>query len=194
VELKEVIKYRRSIRKFSDRKIDRADLLAILEAARLAPSAQNSQPWHFIVVQDEKMIREIANCVPVGFVRINSWMEKAAAIIVCCSKPKIFTHRLAKIFIKDLHLIDLAITIENMVLMATDLGIGSCWVGWFSEKKVKKLLRIPGSYDVGMLLPLGYPEGESNEVGLGGVPPRKRKPIEEIVSYEIFGNKKQAHI
>lgn len=190
MELKEVIKYRRSIRKFSDRKIDRADLLVILEAARLAPSAQNSQPWHFIVVQDEKMIREIANCVPVGFVRINSWMEKAAAIIVCCSKPKVFAHRLARIFVRDLHLIDLAITIENMVLMATDLGIGSCWVGWFSEKKVKKLLRIPDGYDVGMLLPLGYPENESNEMGLGGVPPRARKHLEKIVSYEIFGNKK----
>ncbi|MCL5985870.1 MAG: nitroreductase family protein [Actinobacteria bacterium] len=187
--MKEVIKYRRSIRKFSDRKIDQADLFAILEAARLAPSAQNSQPWHFIVVQDEKMIREIANCVPVGFVRLNSWMGKAAAIIVCCSKPKIFTHRMAKIFVRDLHLIDLTIAIENMVLAATDLGIGSCWVGWFSEKKVKKLLEIPGGYDVGMLLPLGYPERESNEVGLGGVPPRKRKLLEEIFSYEIFGKK-----
>jgi len=194
MELKDVIKYRRSIRKFSDKKIDRIDLISILEAARLAPSAQNSQPWYFIVVQDEKMIKEIANCVPLGLIHINSWMEKAAAIIVCCSKPKIFTHRLAKIFIRDLHMIDLAITIENMVLMATDLGIGSCWVGWFSEKKVKKLLRIPDGYDVGILLPLGYPEGKSSEAGLGGIPPRKRKPLEEIVSYEFFYNKKQAHI
>ena len=194
MELKDVIRYRRSIRKFSDRKIDHTDLLEILEAARLAPSAQNSQPWHFIVVQDAKMINEIAKCVPVGFIRINSWMEKAAAIIICCSKPKIFTHRMAKIFVRNLYLIDLAIAIENMVLRAADLGIGSCWVGWFSEKKVKKLIEIPYNYDVGMLLPLGYPEKESNEMGLGGVPPRERKPLEKIVSYEFFGNKKMVHI
>jgi nitroreductase len=180
-----LIGFRRSVRKFSDKPIEKEKLDLILEAGRLAPSSSNSQPWHFIVVKNKEIIKKLVEAVPLG-IRPNLWFANAPVIIVFVAKPHLIEHKLAKILASDYHRIDTAIAIDHMVLMATALGIGSCWVGWFDQKKVRKILNIPKKADVVMLLPLGYPQEQNTEEGMGGIKQRPRKKLEEIVSYDKY--------
>lgn len=187
MELNKVISWRRSVRRFSDRPIARDKLIEILGAARFAPSSSNSQPWHFIIVDDKDKIGTIARAAPPGTRSIISFARNAAAIIVACYKKKI-THRLARIFGHENHLIDIAIATDHLVLRATDLGIGTCWIGWFDEKELQRLLKIPRGYRVAVLVALGYPEGESSAEGIGGIEAKPRKRLVEITSYNTFGD------
>ncbi len=187
MELKRVIAWRRSVRRFQARPIPKEILIEILDAARLAPSSSNSQPWHFIVVDRSDLIERIASSAPIGTRSIISWARDAAAIIVCCYRKRI-THHLAGLFGHDNHLIDLAIATDHLVLRATDLGIGSCWIGWFNESRIRKILAIPRGYRIGVLVALGYPEQPSNEKGIGGIEARPRKPLSEITSYNLFSD------
>jgi len=185
VELSRVIAWRRSIRRFSKRPIEKEEIIEILEAARRAPSSSNSQPWHFIVVDDTKKIGAIVRAAPFGTKSIISFARDAQVLIVCCYKKKI-THHLAQLFGHDNHLIDVAIATDHLVLRATDLGIGSCWIGWFDEKKVKRLLDIPRNFRIAVMVALGYPEGPSTDDGIGGIQARPRKSLSEISSYNSF--------
>lgn len=144
----DVIRERGSVRRYEDRPIPNDELLKILEAAALAQSAANRQPWQFIVVTDPAMKERLVEAA-----RNQSFVSEAAAVIVCLAKPG----ESAKVGPFDSFLVDLAIAVENMALTAWDLGIGSCWIGAFSEEKVKRLLGIPEDLRVVSLLTLGYP-------------------------------------
>lgn len=184
----EIIEKRRSVRDFSDKSIEREKLELILEAARLAPSSCNSQPWKFIVVDDKELLKKVAKAQPTG-TPINKFLVDAAAIVVCVDEPKLVVHKTAGILNRDNQRIDVGIAMEHMVLVAAELGIGSCWIGWFSERQIRKLLDIPRGKTVSVLLALGYPKGEDTADGIGGVKPRPRKDIGEIVSYNSYLNK-----
>lgn len=182
----EAIKWRRSVRHFAPRKIERDTIRQILEAGRLAPSSSNQQAWHFIVIDDEKIIRVIPDQVPAGTGDIISFAREAALIVVGCYARNI-THRIAQLFGHENSLIDIAIAMTQMTLAATGLGVGTCWIGWFSEKRLKKLLRITDQYRIACMLALGYPAEKSTAEGIGGIKPRPRKVLKEIVSYNRFG-------
>jgi len=166
----EVIKKRGSIRRYKDKPIPKDELLKILEAARLAQSAANRQPWQFIVVTDPSKKQMLAEAA-------ENFVSDAAAVIVCLADPEIS----ARVGSFDGFLIDLAIAIENMALTAWDLGIGSCWIGAFDEDGVKELFDVPGNLRVMSLLTLGYPDEKAG--------PKCRKPMREIVHYEKFGRR-----
>jgi nitroreductase len=174
----DTIKQRGSIRKYADKSIANSDLLRIVEAARLAQSAANRQPWQFIIVTDkatkERLMAEAhrADRPPVGHV------GSAAAVIVCLGDPK--TSRPVGPF--EGYLVDLSIAIENMALASWDMGIGSCWIGAFDEDKVKSIMGVPGELRVVSLLTLGYPDEAPK--------PKDRKTLEEIVYYEKYGQKR----
>jgi len=168
----DVIKSRGSVRRYKDRAITEDALMSILEAARLAQSANNGQPWQFIVVTDQVMKRRLVDAAD-G----QDFVGKAAAVIICLAKPEA-SFRVGPF---EGFLIDLSIAIENMVLTAWDLGVGSCWIGAFSENEVKKLLGVPQNLRVVSLLTLGYPD---ERIG-----PKYRKPLSEIVHYEKYGRK-----
>lgn len=166
----DVIKNRDSIRKYKDKSMPKDELSKILEAARLAQSAANRQPWQFIVVTDPLMKQRLVEAAD-----SRSFVGKAAAVLICLADSK----RSAKVGLFEGFLIDLAIATENMALTAWDLGIGSCWIGAFDEEKVKELLDVPGNFRVASLLTLGYPDEKPRA--------KHRKPLSEIVYYEKYG-------
>jgi nitroreductase len=177
----EIIKERYSVRKYADKPIEEEKLNLILEAARLAPSASNSQPWHFYVVKDKEKINALSQKMPLGTnLVLNSFIAQAPVVIVATAGPGSLLTRIASYIVnKKWYYIDVAIALEHMVLTAWELGIGSCWIGWFDEKKIKKLLDIPKEEEVIDMLTLGYPKE-------GRLPfPKHRNKIEEIVKYVV---------
>lgn len=168
----EAIRSRRSIRSYEPTPIPRDKLEKILEAARLAPSAGNIQPWHFIVVTDSEKRRKLAKAPFAGF------LKEAPVVIVGCgnqkASPKWF-------------MIDVAIAMQNMVLAATAEGLGTCWVGSFNENDVIEMLKIPDDYRVVALLALGYPHKKLDIQSKILHSIRRRKKLEEIVSFEEIG-------
>jgi nitroreductase len=174
----DMIKKRQSIRKYLDRPVEDEKLDLVLEAARLAPSSSNSQPWHFIVVKDNDLIKKIVNAVPLGVTVINKFMEQAPIIIVGCVTPGMF-HKVTSIFGRENHVVDVSIAMEHMVLEAEELGLGTCWIGWFDEGGIKKLLKVPRAAKVVAMLTLGY----SAE---GGGHATTRKALEDISSVDEY--------
>ncbi|MEM3700970.1 MAG: nitroreductase family protein [Candidatus Bathyarchaeia archaeon] len=170
----EAIQKRHSIRAYESTPLPEEKLMKILEAGRLAPSAGNIQPWHFIVVRDTEKRERLAKT------RWAKFLAEAPVVIVGCgdqkASPKWFT-------------VDVAIAMENIVLAATSEGLGTCWVGSFNEDEVKKLLKIPEKYRVVALLAVGYPREKLNLTGKILHLVRRRKKLSEIVSFEEFGSK-----
>lgn len=179
--LMDAISDRRSVRIYDPEKpVEKEKLESIIEAARLAPSSNNTQPWHFIVVTDAELREKLSLAAPVG-AATNKWMKNAPAIIVCCGKPNAILHKaVGQVLDKDFFKMDVAIAVEHMVLRARDLDLGTCWVGWFDERKVRRILRVPSSYKILALLPIGYPKGEWPKA-------KKRNSFDDIVSWEKFG-------
>jgi nitroreductase len=180
------IKWRRSVRAFAPKKIEHAALKQILEAARLAPSSSNKQAWHFVVIDDKDMIEQIPKQVALGEKMVVKWLKNAPVVIAGCY-TKALTHHLARLFDHENHLIDVAVAMTHISLAATALGIGTCFVGWFNQKKLKKILGIPGQYSIAVLLALGYPADESSTEAIGNISARSRKKLDQIVSYNKFG-------
>jgi nitroreductase len=170
----EVVQKRRSIRAYKSTHVPKAMLEKILESARLAPSAGNVQPWHFIVVTDAGKRERLAESILVRF------LKEAPVVVVGCgdqkASPKWF-------------MVDVAIAMQNMVLTATSEGLGTCWIGIFNENKVKELFKIPEQFRVVALLALGYPREKFDIQGKILHLVRRRKPLEKIVSHEEFGRK-----
>ncbi len=174
------------MRRFSDAKIGREEIMQILDAGRLAPSSSNRQAWHFVAVDDPSIISQIPETAPAGTRRIISFVGKAPVVIVGCY-TKALTHYLAQLTGHENHLIDVTIAMTHMTLAATALGIGTCWVGWFGESRLRGLLGIPRSYKIAVILALGYPAEPSSEGSIGSIPARPRKDLEDIVSHNKFG-------
>jgi nitroreductase len=182
------IKWRRSVRNFSERPIEREKVLQLLEAARLAPSSSNRQAWHFVVIDDKAVIEKIPGTVPVGTQRIINFVKNAPLVIAGCY-TKAFTHYIAQFTGHENHLIDVSIAMAQVTLAATELGIGTCWIGWFGESRLRNLLRLPRRYKIVALLVLGYPVEPSTEESIAGIPARPRKDLSEITSHNIFGER-----
>lgn len=188
MDLFAAMKWRRSVRKFAPRQIEHDKLLQIMEMARIAPSSSNRQAWHFVVIDDPALIEQVPRQVALGEKMIISWLKGAPCIIVACY-VKAWTHRIAQVFDHENHLIDVSIALTHICLAATALGIGSCFVGWFNTKKLKKLIALPGKYHIAALLALGYPADASTDKGIGDIAPRERKAFDEIVSLNRYGKK-----
>jgi nitroreductase len=175
MEIFEVIKKRRSIRKYQDIPVKEDKMLKIIDAGILAPSAANGQPWRFIALRDRVLLDKV---VKEALGTINQWAITAPLIIIGCSiKSNIITHYFGEVVsgIKY-HLIDMGITLEHMVLEAEDLGLSSCWIGWFNEKKIKKILDINYRWRITALLAIGYADNSY-------IPsPQKRIPREKILT------------
>lgn len=177
----DLVKSRFSARKYADKPVEREKLEQCAEAARLAPSASNSQPWHFIIVDDPDLVKEVAELTYNKVIAFNKFVGNAKAIaLILIEKPKLITQIGGKIKNKEYPLIDIGIAAEHFCLQATDLGLGTCMLGWFNEKGIKKLLNIPTKKTIGLLISIGYPDYKKQPV-------RGRKDFEEVVSYNGYG-------
>jgi len=154
----DLVKKRQSVRKYIlEKPIEEEKLNRILEAAQLAPSASNSQPWTFVVVDEPELTLKVAKATRGTLIGINKFVSQSPLIIVMViEKPKITTQIGGTIKNKEYPLIDIGIAAEHMCLQAEEDGIGSCMLGWFDENKIKKLLNIPTKKTIGLIISFGY--------------------------------------
>jgi nitroreductase len=164
-DILELIKTRRSVRQYKDKEVSEDDLLKVLEAGRWAPSAVNRQPWHFVVVKD-KSIRDQLSKSPFA----EQISQAPISFVVCADESR---SRWAQI--------DCALAIENIMLEAHSLGLGTCYVGGFNEERVKEILEIPERWKPIGIITLGYPK----KVKKSSI----RLPLEEISSENTFKRK-----
>ena len=170
---------RQSDRKYSDKPVEKDKLDRIVEAGRMAPSACNAQPWKFIVVTDPELIGKIAEAASAKLIGMNSFVTQSSVIIVVVRENPNFSSKVgATIKNKDYSLIDIGIATENICLQAKSEGIGSCIIGWFDERMLRKILLVPGSKRVELIITLGYSLSEQRE--------KRRKPAAETVSYNKY--------
>jgi nitroreductase len=159
---------RYSCRAYQDKSVEQDKLDCILEAARFAPSARNTQDWRFVVVTDRDTKRKVA-----GTTNRPEVFEKAGAIIAACSNSD-YVMRCGQ----AIGPIDVAIALEHISLQAVDLGLGTCWIGSFDADKVRQILAIPEDVAIIELMAVGYPADSK--------PEPKREPVETIVCYDTW--------
>jgi nitroreductase len=171
------IKDRRSIRKYTNKEIDLATIGKLIESARLAPSGSNSQPWHFLTLTNKEMKEKVAKVS-----HDQKWMLTAPLFIVCIAAVEADQERYLDEESPDAALKrgirDTSIAAEHIVLEATSLGLGTCWVAWFTQKEIRAVLNLPSyTYVVGILT-VGYPDEKPLQ--------RNRKQMQEITHNEIW--------
>ncbi len=173
---------RRSIRKYKSDPVEKGKLERILEAGRLSPSAVNKQPWHFIVVRDPSVRESLRASYG------QSWFVNAPLIIVVCADPSsAWVRRDGEEFWK----VDAAIALQDMILCATEEGLGTCWIGAFNENAIREMLKIPSHLKVIALLALGYPREKLDISAKIAHLIRPRKKLEKIAYLEEYGKKFQ---
>lgn len=156
----ELVRRRTSCRAYEPKPIPREHLELMLEAARLAPSACNKQPWRFIVVQDEETRMRLINEAFLAGIPMK-WAVNAGAIIALGMEKSAITHKVApKISGVDYPLLDLGIAGEHLVLQAEELGLRSCWIGWIKPKKVREIIEWPRGIEPVSLITVGWPASE----------------------------------
>jgi nitroreductase len=160
----ELITNRRSIRRYRTDEIPQHTVKRILEAGRYAPSADNKQPWHFIVVTNPEVKEKLSKG------RWNSFIKDSAFTVVGCAYEGSASRKWSTV--------DTTIALQNMVIAAWSLGIGSCWIGDFKEAEVKRILGVPKDWKILSLISFGYPAETPN--------PTPRKPLKEVASYNRF--------
>lgn len=176
MNLYELIQKRQSDRKYDSRPVDRDMVIKCIESARLAPSACNSQPWKFVVVDEPELLKEMASAA--AGMGMNKFAAQAPVIVAVVLEKMNFTASIGSVIKdKEYSLLDVGIAVEHFCLQATELGLGTCILGWFDEKKVKKLLGI-GNRRVPLLITLGYAAGEHRQ--------KSRKSLEEISSWNKY--------
>lgn len=166
----------------SKRTVEPEKISAILDAARLAPSARNSQPWRFVVVQGEEAVEALARA---AFQRPGAVIQQAPVIIVVCARPGDDV----KIDGKEYYLFDVGLAVENMLLAATDLGLVTHLMASFNEAEVKRILHISDDVRVVIVTPLAYPSEVSYaEAAEERLSQRTRKDLKEMVSLNHWEN------
>ena len=175
----DLVKARQSDRAYLDKPVEPEKINRILEAARLAPSACNAQPWKIIVVSDAEKRRLVAEATASKILSMNHFTKQAPVQLVLVEENANFTSGVGG-FISNKHYphIDLGIVASHICLAATDEGLGSCMIGWCNEKKICKVLDIPNNKRVMLVILIGYTEQKQLD--------KKRKSLDEIVSYEEY--------
>lgn len=179
IDFLKLLELRQSDRGYLGRVVENDKIERILEAARLAPSACNAQPWKFIVVDQPELLKEMSKAVSNWITGINAFAKEAPLMIVIVEEKANLSSRFgAKVKNKYFPLIDIGIVAEHICLAATSEGLGSCMLGWFNEADIKKLLQIPKSKRVPLIITMGYPSKPTRK--------KIRKPTDDIISWNQY--------
>jgi nitroreductase len=168
-----LLKGRRSIRRYRPDPVPDEMVGQLLEAGRWAPSASNRQPWALIVIRDETIRRQVAQHAAYYFIR---WAHVAEAplLIILCGEAR---NRIYRRFLHE----DVGLAGGQIMLQAKALGLGSCWIGALDRKAISGILKLPDHLEIVALLTVGFPAEDP--------PPTPRKPLAEIVHYDVYGNR-----
>lgn len=181
MKFQELIKIRQSVRKYSDKPVEKEKIEQLIEAVRLAPSASNSQPWKLIIVDDPELKNKVAGATFSNLLSFNRFATEAPVIaVLVIEKAKIITRIGGSIKNQEYPMYDIGIAAAQFCLQAADLGLGTCMIGWFDEGKIKQLLHIPKNRKVGLVITVGYPPEDYK------LRKKIRKPVEEICGFNAY--------
>ena len=181
MQFSELIIQRQSVRRYDSKQVEPEKITQCLEAARLAPSASNSQPWKYIVVTEEPLRTEVAKATFTDIQLINKFtLQAPVMVVIVIEKARWFTRLAMQVKNKEWPLIDIGITATHFCLRATELDLGTCMIGWFDEKKMKKLLGIPKDKTIGLAISMGYPVKDYKQRN------KIRKSMDEISCREQY--------
>lgn len=176
-----LINIRQSVRKYSDQPVEREKIEKILEAVHLAPSACNSQPWKIIIVDEPGLKNEVAKATFSKTISFNKFTVEAPVIaVLVIEKAKLIAQIGGSIKNMEYPQIDIGIAAAHFCLQAAELGLGTCMIGWFDEKKIRQLLKIPEKRKIGLVITLGYPPEEYK------MRKKIRKPLSEICGFNLY--------
>lgn len=167
----DTIKTRRSVRKFKETPVPEGLMKEVLNAARLAPSADNTQPWRVIVVMDEQLKSRLSAAA-----QGQKFIAQAPIVLVVCGIPDEAFPTIGGYM--NAHVIDVAIAMDHLSLAAHALGLGTCWIGMFKEDRVRDMLGIPEDVRVVAMMPIGYPDESPERT--------PRKNLDELVMYDKY--------
>jgi nitroreductase len=175
---------RQSVRRYLDKAVERDKIERCLEAARLAPSACNAQPWKFVVFDEPVMRSKIAAAAHGKMGYFNKFAEMAPVmVVIVIEKSNLKAQIGGRLLDKDYYLYDIGITATHFCLQATEEGLGTCIMGWFDEKKIHEALDLPKNKKVGLLITLGYSPADYH------LRTKIRKPIDKVCSYNTYPQK-----
>jgi len=167
----ELARRRYSVRSYQSTQIEKEKLIQIVEAALLAPSAVNFQPWKFVIVTEPALLNSLHECYH------RDWFKSAPACIVAIGDHDKGWHRPSDD--KDYTDIDVAIAVDHLMLAATEIGLGTCWICHFNAEKCAEIFNLSSNFEPIALIPIGYPLP-------GTIPEKKRKPFEQAVLWNRF--------
>ena len=175
------IEMRRSIRKYSDKLVGNEKITELLESARLAPSGNNTQPWHYIVIKSDEMRQKVMEAS-----HNQKWMITAPVFIVCVADVRCRIKEDIELYLDDSSpqdevkriIRDTSISAGYMLLQANNLGLGACWVAEFTQEEIRPVLNIPSDKYVVGVITVGYPNETPNA--------RPRKKLKDIAHYECW--------
>ena len=169
-----------SVRGYLDRAVEREKIERCLEAARLAPSACNSQPWKFVVIDEPPLRGKVAKLTFGPVLSFNHFsMTAPVLVLLIAERPKLVARIGGKVKRKNFTQMDIAIAAEHFCLAAAEQDLGTCIMGWFDEKAAKNLLKIPARKRIELIITVGHPAP-------AGENPKRRKGLDEIRSYNRY--------
>ena len=180
----DLVRERRSVRRYeAGRPVERDKLDRCLEAARLAPSASNAQPWRFVVVDDPALRERVARETFGPLVSFNHFSLQAPVLVVCVAEEHSLKTRIGGFLMRRRYSgMDMGIAAEHFCLQAVEEGLGTCMLGWFDERGVRRVLDIPAPTRVGLIITVGY-----EALSEGDEPPRRpRKSLDEVRAYNRY--------
>lgn len=172
----ELVKIRQSDRKYKKQDVEKEKIIQCLETARLSPSANNSQPWKFVVVDDPLKKEQVAE-LTIGL-GMNKFTHQCPVLVAVVLEKQNFMSTIGSMIKnKDYCLFDIGIAVNQFCLQAADLGLGTCIIGWFDERKIKKILGVRNRR-IPLLISLGYPDAPTRE--------KVRKPLDVMSSWNVY--------
>ncbi|HIE10634.1 MAG TPA: nitroreductase [Kiritimatiellae bacterium] len=176
----DLVHRRRSVRRYARRPVPRDVIDRCVEAARLAPSACNSQPWRFLIFDRDPWRSRVAQAAFGGVYSLFSFARQAPVLVALVRLQSTYAAKLGGLMRRvNYSLIDIGIAGEHFVLQAAEEGVGTCWIGWFNERRVRRILRLAPGERLDVLIAMGYPQEDAPE----RVGERSRKPLEQVREY-----------